>query len=45
MISKINKTGAAYIKIVDRREAIKYALMNARPKTLLFLQVKDMRII
>jgi UDP-N-acetylmuramoyl-L-alanyl-D-glutamate--2,6-diaminopimelate ligase len=36
----IKKTGAAYIKIVDRREAIKYALMNARPKDIIVLAGK-----
>ena len=36
----IKKTGAAYIKIVDRRESIKYALMNARPKDIIVLAGK-----
>jgi len=36
----IKETGAAYIKIVDRREAIKYALMNARDKDIIVLAGK-----
>lgn len=36
----IKETGAAYIKIVDRREAIKYALMNARAKDIIVLAGK-----
>ncbi|HPD01481.1 MAG TPA: UDP-N-acetylmuramoyl-L-alanyl-D-glutamate--2,6-diaminopimelate ligase [Acetivibrio sp.] len=36
----IKTTGATYIKIVDRREAIKYALMNAKPKDIIVLAGK-----
>lgn len=36
----IKKTGASYITIVDRREAIKYALANARPKDIIILAGK-----
>lgn len=36
----IKKTGAAYITIVDRREAIKYALENANPKDIILLAGK-----
>ncbi|MFZ5985966.1 MAG: UDP-N-acetylmuramoyl-L-alanyl-D-glutamate--2,6-diaminopimelate ligase [Bacillota bacterium] len=36
----IKKAGAAYITIVDRREAIKYAIENARPKDIILLAGK-----
>ncbi|NLL05018.1 MAG: UDP-N-acetylmuramoyl-L-alanyl-D-glutamate--2,6-diaminopimelate ligase [Clostridiaceae bacterium] len=36
----IKKTKAAYITIVDRREAIKYAMQNARPKDIIVLAGK-----
>lgn len=36
----IKKTKAAYITIVDRREAIKYAIENAKPKDIIVLAGK-----
>ncbi len=36
----IKKTKAAYITIVDRREAIKYAIQNARPNDIIVLAGK-----
>lgn len=36
----IKKTNAAYIKIVDRKEAIKHAIMNAKPKDIIVLAGK-----
>ncbi len=36
----IKRTNGAYIAIVDRREAIKYALENARPKDIIVLAGK-----
>lgn len=36
----IKKTGGEYIKIVDRKEAIKYALQNAKPKDIIILAGK-----
>jgi len=39
----IKQTGGLYTTITDRREAIKYALMNAKPKDIILLAGKDMR--
>ncbi|WP_265443541.1 UDP-N-acetylmuramoyl-L-alanyl-D-glutamate--2,6-diaminopimelate ligase [Acetivibrio straminisolvens] len=36
----IKKTGGLYTTITDRREAIKYALMNAKPKDIILLAGK-----
>jgi UDP-N-acetylmuramoyl-L-alanyl-D-glutamate--2,6-diaminopimelate ligase len=36
----IKKTDAKYIKIVDRREAIKYAILNAKPDDIIVIAGK-----
>jgi len=36
----IKQTGGLYTTITDRREAIKYALMNAKPKDIILLAGK-----
>lgn len=36
----IKKTGAEYITIIDRREAIKYAILNAKPEDVIVLAGK-----
>ncbi|SCW64344.1 UDP-N-acetylmuramoyl-L-alanyl-D-glutamate--2,6-diaminopimelate ligase [Paenibacillus tianmuensis] len=36
----IKKTGAEFIAIVDRREAIKYSIINAKPEDIIILAGK-----